>query len=48
MARPGFRVGRARRIWNMGLIQILAGAFTVIGVLEAAYQLFPATRGILF
>ncbi|MDB5101610.1 MAG: metal-dependent enzyme-like protein [Cyanobacteria bacterium RYN_339] len=47
-ARPGYRVDRWRRVWNMGLVQILAGAFTVIAVCEAANQLFPASRGILF
>jgi CBS domain-containing protein len=46
--QPGLRVDRAQRIWNMGLVQILAGAFTVLGLLEAAYQFFPVTRGILF
>jgi hypothetical protein len=47
-ARPGFRVDRWRRVWNMGLVQILAGAFTVIAACEAAHQLFPGLRGTFF
>jgi hypothetical protein len=47
-ARPGYRVDRWRRVWNMGLVQILAGAFTVIAACEAVLQLFPALRGTLF
>lgn len=47
MTQPGLRVGRWRRIWNMGLVQVLAGAFTVLALLEAAYRFFPAARGIL-
>jgi CBS domain-containing protein len=47
-ARPGFRSGRWQRLWNMGLVQILAGAFGVIVIMEAVYQLVPASRGVLF
>jgi CBS domain-containing protein len=39
--RPAYRVGRWRRLWNMGLLQVLAGGLTTMAALEGAFRLIP-------
>jgi CBS domain-containing protein len=46
-AQPAFRAGRARRFWNMGLLQILAGGVSAMGLIELLSHLIPSLRGIL-
>ena len=46
-ASPGHRARPWRRLWNLGFLQVLAGALAALAVLETAYHLFPNLRGIL-
>jgi CBS domain-containing protein len=44
--QPAYRASRWQRLWNMGLLQILAGGMAARGLLELATYFFPSLRGI--
>lgn len=45
-ANPTYRAGRWRRIWNMGLVQVLLGGLSVLALCTLLAWIFPSTRGI--
>ncbi|HEY9722214.1 MAG TPA: DUF1385 domain-containing protein [Oscillatoriaceae cyanobacterium] len=45
-ANPSYRADKWRRIWNMGLVQVLLGGLSVIATIALLAWIFPSMRGI--